>query len=211
MEVVRCLPAKMLIQRNLPHRRLNQIGAADDLGDPLKVVIDHHRQVVGKQSVATVDNKIFSRQRLVGDQRAAQAVGELQNRMGLAQTQRGVFRPQPKVAAVTIIDPAYGVDTRAGAGAVVAQPLLAQPGQRLAVGFVPLRLPEYLAVPVQTVVVELAQDGVGGPGDFARRVDIFNTNAPDTLVRAGLQVAAERGDQRAEVEFAGGEGAKRPI
>jgi hypothetical protein len=89
--------------------------------------------------------------------------------------------------------------------------LLAQPGQRLAVGFVPLRLPEHLAVPVQTVVVKLAQDGVGGPGDFARRVDIFNTNAPDTLVRAGLQVAAERGDQRAEVEFAGGEGAKRPI
>ncbi len=93
-----------------------------------------------------------------------------------------------------------------GASAVIAQPLLAQPRQRLAVGFVPLRLPQHVAIPVQTVVVKLAQDGIGGAGDFARRVDIFNTNTPDTLVRAGLQVAAERGDQRAEVEFAGGEG-----
>ncbi len=34
MEVIRRLPAKMLIQRNLPHRRLNQVCAADNLGDP---------------------------------------------------------------------------------------------------------------------------------------------------------------------------------
>jgi hypothetical protein len=34
MDIVRRLPAKMLIQRNLPHRRLDQIGAADDFGDP---------------------------------------------------------------------------------------------------------------------------------------------------------------------------------
>lgn len=107
---------------------------------------------------------------------------------------------------MAVVDPAHGVDPRAGASAVIAQPLLAQPRQRLAVGFVPLRLPQHVAIPVQTVVVKLAQDGIGGAGDFARRVDIFNTNTPDTLVRAGLQVAAERGDQRAEVEFAGGEG-----
>jgi hypothetical protein len=62
---------------------------------------------------------------------------------------------------------------------------------------------------VQAVVVQLAQNGVGGTGDFTRRIDIFNANAPDTLVRAGLQVAAERGNQRAEVEFAGG-GGKAP-
>ena len=157
-----------------------------------------------------MDNKILARQRLIGDERTVQAIGELQHRTGLAQAQRGVFRPQPEVAAVTIVDPAYGMDPRAGAGAVIAQPLFTQPGQRLAVSFMSLRLPEHLAVPVQTVVVKLAQNGVGGPGDFARRVDIFNTNAPDTLVRAGLQVAAERGNQRAEVEFTGGGGSKAP-
>lgn len=96
MEVIRRLPAKMLIQRNLPHRRLNQVCAADNLGDPLKVVVDHHRQVVGEQPVATVDNKILTRQRLIGDERAAQTVAKLQHRTGLAQAQRGVFRPSPR-------------------------------------------------------------------------------------------------------------------
>ncbi|MBD3721191.1 hypothetical protein IE992_13790 [Klebsiella pneumoniae] len=39
---------------------------------------------------------------------------------------------------------------------------------------------------MQTVVVKLAQDGIGGAGDFARRVDIFNTNTPDTTGSRGL-------------------------
>jgi hypothetical protein len=56
---------------------------------------------------------------------------------------------------------------------------------------------------VQAVVLQLAQNRTGGAGDFTRRIDIFNAYAPDTVVRAGLQVAAERGNQRAEVEFAG--------
>ena len=106
---------------------------------------------------------------------------------------------------MAVVDPPTAWIRAGVQSAVIAQPLLAQPRQRLAVGFVPLATAS-TSPSRRTVVVKLAQDGIGGTGDFARRVDIFNTNTPDALVRAGLQVAAERGDQRAEVEFAGGGG-----
>ncbi|MBD3719740.1 hypothetical protein IE988_07845 [Klebsiella pneumoniae] len=65
---------------------------------------------------------------------------------------------------------------------------------------------------MQTVVVKLAQDGIGGAGDFARRVDIFNTNTPDTLGSRGLagSCRARRSESRSGVRRRG-EGAKRPI
>ena len=78
------------------------------------------------------------------------------------------------------------MNARAGAGAVVAEIPIAQPGEALAIGIVPLGLPQYLAVPVQTVAIELSQNGVGGAGNFPRRVDIFNAYAPDTAFRPRL-------------------------
>ena len=51
--------AQMLIQRDLAHRRLDQIRTADDVIHALKMVIDHHRQILGKQPVAAADNEIF--------------------------------------------------------------------------------------------------------------------------------------------------------
>jgi hypothetical protein len=56
----------MLIQRNLPHRRLDQIRAADNFRDALKMIVHHHRQVIGEQAIATVDNKILTRQTFIG-------------------------------------------------------------------------------------------------------------------------------------------------
>ena len=131
MYVIWYRPAKVLIQRNLSYRWLDEIGAADDFADPLKMVVNHYRQVIGEQPIATMDDEIFPRQRLVGDQRAAQAVGELQNRTGLAQAQRGVFGAKAQIATVTVVDPADAVNARAGAGAVVAEIPIAQKKQKI--------------------------------------------------------------------------------
>jgi len=72
--------------------------------------------------------------------------------------------------------------------------LLAEPGQALTVGVVPLRLPENVFVPAQAVMFQLTQNGVCRTGNFTGRIDIFNANEPFTLTGAGLQVAAERGN-----------------
>ena len=60
MNIVWRLPAKLLIQRNLPHRRFYEIGAAHNFRHALEVVIYHYREVIGKQPVAAVNNKIFA-------------------------------------------------------------------------------------------------------------------------------------------------------
>ena len=94
MDIVRRLPAKMLIKRYLPHRRLDKIGAADDFADALKMIVHYHRQIIGEQPIAAVDNEIFPRQRLIGDDRAAQSVIKFEDRTRLPQTQSGVFRAE---------------------------------------------------------------------------------------------------------------------
>ena len=94
MDIIRRLPAKMLIERNLPYRWFDKIGAADDFADALKMIVHHHRQIIGEQPIATVDNKIFTRQRLVGDDRTAQLVIKFKDRTRLPQAQSGVFRAE---------------------------------------------------------------------------------------------------------------------
>lgn len=72
-------------------------------------------------------------------------------------------------------------------------------------------MPENIAVPVQTVMFQLAQDSFCGTGNFTRRVDIFYAYQPATLPGASLQIAAERGDQRAKMKLAGRRGGEVPI
>jgi hypothetical protein len=58
------------------------------------MIVHHHRQIIGEQPIATVDNKIFTRQRLIGDDRAAQPVIKLEDRTRWPQAQSGVFRAE---------------------------------------------------------------------------------------------------------------------
>ena len=107
------------------------------------------------------------------------------------------------IAAVAVVKPADLLDAATGAGAVIALAMRLQPGQRLAIGVMTLRLPQDVAVPVQAVVLQLMQNARGGAGNFARRIDIFNAHQPAAVLRARAQIAAKGGNQRAEMEVAG--------
>lgn len=104
MNVIRRRPAKLVIQRYLPHRRLNQIGPAHNFGDALKVIIYHHRQVIGKQSVTAVNNKIFPRQALIRLNVTGEQVVKVEHGSALQQTYGGVFRAVIERAAMAVID-----------------------------------------------------------------------------------------------------------
>ncbi len=58
------------------------------------MVIDHHRKVIGEQSVTTVNNKVFLRQTRLRLQMAAQAIVKTVHRRMLTQPQRGAVRRQ---------------------------------------------------------------------------------------------------------------------
>ena len=83
MNIVRRLPAKLLIQRDLPHRGFDKIGAAYNLCYALKVVINHHGEVIGKQPVATVNDKIFACKLWICLNFTAQLVSKLHHRVTL--------------------------------------------------------------------------------------------------------------------------------
>ena len=73
----------MLIQRNLAHRRFDKIRPADDFADSLEMIVHDHRKIIGEQTVAAVDNEIFPRQRLIGDEGTAQTVIKREDRSRL--------------------------------------------------------------------------------------------------------------------------------
>ncbi len=140
------------------------------------MVVDHDCQIVGKQAIATVNNKVFSRQHRVGIDLPAQAIGKVENRLALAQAQRRLVRRQAAIAAVAVIVAANLLEALPGAGAVVAFPLALQVGQHCAVKVVAARLVHHVAVPAQAILFQLTENTSSGAGHFARRVDILDTH-----------------------------------
>ncbi len=57
------------------------------------MIVDHHGQIISKQSVAAVDNKIFARQLWVSTDVAAQGIMETHHRMLLFNSDGGILRP----------------------------------------------------------------------------------------------------------------------
>ena len=66
VDVIRRCPAKLMIKRYLPHRRFNQIRSAHNFRHALEMIVHHHRQVIGEQAVAAVDDEIFTGKTFVG-------------------------------------------------------------------------------------------------------------------------------------------------
>ena len=60
-------------------------------------------------------------------------------------------------------------------------------------------LAHQLAIPLETVGLQGAQDGILGAGDFPGRVEVFHAQQPAAANGAGVEIGGEGGDQRAEV------------
>src|SRR5690606_20298803 len=73
-----------------------------------------------------------------------------------------------------------------------------------------LALPDYLAVPMQAVGVEGAQDVFGGAGNIARRIQVFDADQPLPVVMACVQITGDGGQQRAEMQVTTGGGGEGP-
>ena len=119
MNVIWHFPAKKLVQRDLPHCRFDQICPADNFAHALEVIIHHHRQVIGKQTITAMNNKIYTRQFLVGVNNAAQLISKLRDRMLLADTYCGVVWSMMQFPAMAVVNTANALNTRARAGAVI--------------------------------------------------------------------------------------------
>ena len=90
------------------------------------------------------------------------------------QTDRGIVSAECRIAAVAVVGATELGYSLAGAGAVIAQPLLAQAVQRSAVSIMTFGLPDDVAIPVQAETLQCRQNAVGGARDFTRGVKIIN-------------------------------------
>ena len=87
---------------------------------------------------------------------------------------------------VAVVNATHALNSRPRAGAVIGKALFSKPRQTFTVGIMALRLPEYVAVPVKTVMFQLTQNSFCCTGNFTRRIDIFNADQPLTLTGASL-------------------------
>ena len=67
-----------------------------------------------------------------------------------------------------------------------------------------------LFIPVQPISFQRAEDIIGSPFDGARDVQAFDAYQPLSLMMFGVEIAANGGYQRTEVEGAGGRGRETP-
>jgi hypothetical protein len=61
-----------------------------------------------------------------------------------------------------------------------------------------------IAIPLQAEGLECAQNPIRTPRHDARRVQVFHAQQPLPAMMAGIEVAAESGDQRSEMQGSGG-------
>ena len=84
------------------------------------MIVHDHRQVIGEQTIAAMNNKILARQQRVGLDIAAQHVMKLHHRTELFNPHGGIFRPMLQGSAMAVVNAADALNTRARAGAVIA-------------------------------------------------------------------------------------------
>ena len=86
--------------------------------------------------------------------------------------------------------------TRARVGAALRDQLI----QRLLVKAATRRLPQRLFIGHESAVVQLPQDRLGRAGHAARSVDVLDSNDPSPSMRACIEPARQRRDERARVQ-----------
>ena len=58
VRITRRRQAERALQQDLARRGIEQVGAADDIGDPLRGIIDHDRQLVGPVAVRAAQHEV---------------------------------------------------------------------------------------------------------------------------------------------------------
>jgi hypothetical protein len=77
-----------VLQQNLARGRRDQIGPAHDVGDPLRVVVDDHRELVGEQAIGASHDKVADVALEVLRLRALQAIAPIDARLAHTKTPR---------------------------------------------------------------------------------------------------------------------------
>jgi len=200
-----------LLQPDLPRRRIEQIDAAHHRVDSLRGVVNDDCQLVRVLTVGAQQYEVADGAVEILLHTALNAVAKSDRRVGHAQPP-GARRTAAAqaVAAGSRVDQSAvdrsrwraGGDFRSRAGARVDLAVELQAHQFGVIEIQALALDEYFAIPCEAEAFEGAQDFVGGAGKRPRLVDVLDAQQPLATVGAGVEIAADGGDQRTKVQRA---------
>ena len=203
-----------------------EVGASNHRGDALMSVVDDDGEVIRGQAVAAIDEVIAFGCREIDLDRALEAVVEAHDLLVDPHANgRRPFMTHASAASAGVAPRADVVSarrvgnlrSRQGGGALDVftaatatkrVPSIHEIVCDVAVDGRPRALVEHVCIPLKAVRLERAQDIVGGPALFARRIDVLDSDEPSPAALLGMQVARGRGGQRAEMQRTGGRGRK---
>jgi hypothetical protein len=205
--------AEAALEPDLTGRRRDQVGAAHDVGNALKFIVDRNSQLIGVQTVCPAQHEV------------ADITLEILRLPPLQTIDKGCLRvadPEPPgpygapvrqtvAAGSGIGQPAIDRRARrrvanflARAGAAIGQSGRLELFKRRAIGCETPALPEHFAIPLEAEALQRSQDVFRRARDIARRIDILHTHQPLAADAAGVEIAADRRDQRPEMQGSGG-------
>jgi hypothetical protein len=217
VQIARCRKAERALQEDLPWCRREKIGAANDIGDVLRRIVDNDGELIREQAIASPDDEI------------AHVLVEpllLPSVDPIGEFDRGRGHPHPRSGSsralggcVTVIadaiaarsrihafaNPADGVRGKlvSRAHACIDKSALGEPGKRRFIRAGARRLAPHGSVPLEAVTLERVQDVVGGTRARTGKVDVLDAHEPCARVVACIGIARHRGNERAEVQRTG--------
>ena len=209
MQVTRQRQAQRLLQETLPWRGVKQVGPANDVGDTLRCIVNHHGQLIGKQTVGASQHEVADLLCQLLLHNALQSVGDVD--MGIIHpyayaawlaTRRQTITAGARIDIARAVDAAVG-NLLAGAGAVVDAAHVRQFLECRHVIFVALSLIHDRPIPLQSKGLQRAQYRICGTGNLAWRVEILDPDQPLTALMTCVQIAAECRHQRTKMQGPG--------
>ena len=205
MRVTRRGKAKRALQQDLPRGRIEQVGAAHHVGDALRGVVDHHRELVGPVAVGTLEHEVAD---LFADVLAHAPLDRIVEaecgggRHAQPEGRRGAHGAGNALA----MDAAVVGEV---AAAAVAGKSGARCEQAVECGLIDVAtfaLAQHRAVGMQSERRQRAQLLPGGARDLTRRVEVLDPHQPFATGAPRQQPAAECRQQRTEMQRPGRRG-----
>ncbi|HXZ61018.1 MAG TPA: hypothetical protein VEG26_12635 [Steroidobacteraceae bacterium] len=199
--VARGREAKGALQSDLPGRVVEEVRAPDDVGHALPRVIDHHGELVGERPVAAshYDVSTLSQTEPADPLRA---VFECQLRVIDSESRSSGSCAFRAVAARAGVAPLGALAARAAA--LESQAARPEALERLGVMRRAGTLVFDHAVPGEAVRLEGPQQRIRAAPHHALAIEVLDADQPAAAVTTRVEETPDGGDQRAEVQWAGG-------
>lgn len=197
---------------DLARGRVEQVGAAHDVGHPRFGVVHHHRELIGEEAVGALDHVVAGVGGEVDLLLALHRVAKAHHALGAhppgaaGPSRRQAVAAGAGIAARAVARERLAGELAPGARTGIGEAGRAQALERGRIGFAAFALAHDRAVPFEAEAFQRGEDACGGAGHRARGVHVLDAQQPASAVRARIQEAAHGGDQRAEVQRAAGRG-----